>query len=72
MGVNLASMLRGWLHGRFTQWFPMLLSIGGFITCGLIWYNLGPLPKVAGTGFALAGILLYILRRRQTVLPAEA
>ena len=26
MGVNVASMLRGWRHGRWSQWFPMLLS----------------------------------------------
>jgi putrescine importer len=70
MGVNLASMLRGWRHGRFAQWFPMLLSLGGLITCALLWYSLGPLAKVSGTGWALAGILLYILRRRYTVLPA--
>jgi putrescine importer len=72
MGVNLASLLRGWRHGRSTQWFPMLLSIGGFITCALLWYSLGPLAKLAGTGWALAGILLYIVRRRHTVLPTEA
>jgi putrescine importer len=70
MGVNLASILRGWRHGRFAQWFPMLVSLGGLITCALLWYSLGPLAKVAGTGWALAGILLYILRRRHTVLPA--
>jgi len=72
MGVNLASMLRGWRHGRFAQWFPILLSLGGFVTCALLWYSLGPLAKLAGTGWALAGILLYIVRRRKTVLPAEA
>ncbi len=69
MGVNLASMIRGWRHGRFTQWFPILLSIGGFTTCALLWFSLGPLAKLAGTGWALAGILLYILRRRYTALP---
>jgi len=72
MGVNLASAVRGWRHGRFTQWFPMLLSIGGFATCAILWYGLGPLAKFAGTGWALAGVLLYIVRRRSTVLPAEA
>ena len=72
MGVNLASMLRGWRHGRFTQWFPILISVGGFATCGLLWYSLGPLAKVAGTGWALAGVLLYVVRRRYTDLPADA
>jgi putrescine importer len=72
MGVNLASILRGVRAGLRTQWFPILLSAGGLITCALLWYGLGPLAKLAGTGWALAGILLYILRRRYTVLPAEA
>jgi putrescine importer len=72
MGVNVSSMLRGWRHGRWWQWFPMLLSLGGFITCALLWYSLGPLAKIAGTGWALAGMLLYLLRRRYTMLPTEA
>lgn len=72
MGVNLASMLRGWRHGRFTQWFPMLLSLGGLMTCFLLWINLGTLARIAGTAWALTGILLWLVRRRFTVLPGEA
>lgn len=71
MGVNLASMMRGWRHGRFTQWAPILISLGGLITCLLLWLNLGPLARIAGTGWALIGILLWIVRRRFTVLPGE-
>lgn len=71
MGVNAASMLRGWRHGRWGQSFPMLLSLGGFVTCLLLWINLGPLARIAGTCWACAGILLWIVRRRYTVLPAE-
>ena len=71
MGVNLASMMRGWRHGRFTQWAPILMSLGGLITCLLLWLNLGPLARIAGTGWALIGILLWIVRRRFTVLPGE-
>jgi amino acid transporter len=72
MGVNLSSMIRGWRHGRFTQWGPILMSLGGMLTCGLLWWNLGPLAKVAGTAWALIGILLWIVRRGTTVLPGEA
>jgi len=72
MGVNLASMIRGWRHGRFSQWAPMLLSLGGLVTCLFLWINLGTLARVAGTCWALAGILLWIIRRRSTVLPSEA
>jgi putrescine importer len=71
MGVNLSSMIRGWRHGRFTQLAPMLLSLGGLITCALLWWNLGPLAKAAGTGWALIGVLLWIVRRSATVLPGE-
>ena len=72
MGVNLSSILRGWRQGRWSQGFPMLLSLGGLITCALLWYSLGPLAKYAGTAWASAGILLYIVRRRHTVLPAAS
>lgn len=72
MGVNLSSMIRGWRHGRLTQWGPILMSLAGMLTCGLLWWNLGPLAKVAGTAWALIGILLWIVRRGRTVLPGEA
>jgi putrescine importer len=72
MGVNVASMLRGWRHGRFAQVGPILLSLGGFATCALLWWNLGPLAKAVGTGWALIGVLLWIVRRKSTALPGEA
>lgn len=72
MGVNLASILRGWRTGRMSQWFAMLLSLGGLATCAVLWWSLGPLAKFAGTGWALIGILLWIVRRNTTVLPGEA
>jgi len=72
MGVNLASILRGWRQGRFRQIVPMLLSLGGLITCFLLWINLGTLARVAGTAWALTGILVWVVRRRFTVLPADA
>jgi amino acid transporter len=72
MGVNLASMIRGWRHGRFTQWGPILLSLGGFVTCLCLWINLGTLARIAGTGWALTGVLLWVIRRRFTVLPGES
>ena len=71
MGVNLSSILRGWRHGRWSQWFPMLLSFAGLVTCALLWWNLDPLAKMVGSAWALAGILLWVVRRRYTVLPGE-
>ena len=70
-GVNISSMMRGWRHGRLSQWLPMLLSFGGFVTCLFLWINLGTLARIAGTGWALIGILLWIVRRRYTHLPEE-
>jgi putrescine importer len=72
IGVNLSSMVRGWRHGRWSQWFPMLLSFAGMITCALLWWNLGHMAKVVGSMWAIAGVLLWLARRRMTVLPGEA
>jgi len=72
MGVNVASMVWGWRHGGVRQWFPILLSLGGLVTCFSLWINLGPLARIVGTCWACAGILLWWIRRRSTVLPADA
>jgi amino acid transporter len=72
MGVNLSSIVRAWRHGRWAQWMPMLMSLAGMVTCFVLWINLNLPARIAGTGWALAGILLWIARRRYTVLPGEA
>lgn len=72
IGVNLASLLRGWRHGRWSQTMPMLISLAGMATCAVLWWNLSPKAKVVGTAWAIAGILLWLARRRYTVLPGEA
>lgn len=72
MGVNIASMLRGWRHDRRSQVGPMLVSAGGFLTCALLWWNLGALAKIVGTAWAAIGILLWVIRGKRTTLPAEA
>jgi amino acid transporter len=72
MGVNFASALRAWRTGRFAQWFPILLSLGGLATCALLWWSLGPLAKTVGTGWALTGVLFWIVRRNITSLPEDA
>jgi amino acid transporter len=71
MGVNLASMIRCWRQGRLTQWFPIVLSFGGLVTCFFLWISLGSLARIAGTAWACAGIVLWLVRRRSTVLPAS-
>ena len=71
MGVNVSSALRGWRHGRWRQWLPILSSLAGFATCALLCWNLDPKAKIAGTAWACAGVLLWVVRRRLTVLPEE-
>jgi hypothetical protein len=51
---------------------PMLISLAGMATCAVLWWNLSPKAKVVGTAWAIAGILLWLARRRYTVLPGEA
>lgn len=72
MGVNIASIVRGWRQGKFAEWLPMLISLGGFLTCLFIWMNLGHIARIVGTIWAFTGILLWIVRRKQTVLPEAA
>jgi putrescine importer len=72
MGVNLASMIRAWREGRMQQWMPILLSLCGIFTCLFLWIHLGRLALIAGTVWALTGVLLWLVRRRYTMLPGEA
>ncbi len=72
MGVNLASILRGWRQARFRQMVPILISACGLVTCFFLWINLGSLARIVGTTWAVAGILLWVVRRRFTMLPGEA
>jgi len=77
MGVNLASMLRCWRQGRREDDLPkhlfsILLSLCGLLTCLFLWIHLGRLALIAGSIWAIAGFLLWLVRRRYTVLPGEA
>jgi putrescine importer len=71
MGVNVSSALRGWRYGGWRQWLPIVTSLAGFATCGVLWWNLDPKAKIAGTVWACLGILLWVVRRRFTVLPGQ-
>jgi amino acid transporter len=69
IGVNIASILHGWRHGRMMQWFPMLLSLIGLSTCLLLWVNLGRIAWMVGTAWAIVGLSLWGLRRFFTTYP---
>ena len=72
MGVNISSAVMGWRAGKFVQWFPILISLAGFLTCLFIWANLGTMARIVGTLWAVIGIILWIVRRRQIHLPGAA
>jgi amino acid transporter len=69
MGVNAAALLQSWQEGKLRLWHAQLFALGGFVTCALLWWNLGPLAKLVGTIWASFGIALWVIRRRQTHLP---
>ncbi len=65
MGVNLSSAVLSWRQRDLGgQWFPIVLSIGGMLTCFFLWIHLSPLALTVGTIWASIGILLFFARRR--------
>ena len=64
MGVNVSSAVLGWRRDRKGEFWPIVISLLGFAVCFFIWLNLGSMAKIVGTGWALAGIALYLVRRR--------
>jgi amino acid transporter len=71
MGVNAAALLQAWQEGKLRLWYAQLFAICGFLTCAVLWWNLGPLAKIVGSVWAALGILLWIVRRGQTHLPGS-
>ncbi len=63
MGVNLSSAVLGWRQrDRGTQWFAILLSLAGLVTCFFLWIHLGRLALIVGTIWAFLGIMLFTCR----------
>lgn len=65
MGVNASSAVLGWRQGKGKEWGPIALSMMGFAVCLFIWLNLGTLARIAGTGWALAGVAVWFLHGRR-------
>ncbi len=68
MGVNAASAVLGWRRGLRREWLPAAVSTAGFLVCGLIWLNLSGLARVVGTGWALMGLVLWLLHKRRAAV----
>jgi amino acid transporter len=69
MGVNVSSAVRG-LRAEKRQWLPSLVSMAGFAVCFFLWGNLSRLALIAGSAWAIVGIVLWIVRRRTMSLTA--
>jgi putrescine importer len=70
MGVNVSSAVLGWRQGRGSQWFPITLSVLGFVVCFFLWLNLGTMARIAGTAWAIFGVAVWLLHgRRATARP---
>lgn len=70
MGVNLACILHARRQHRSNLWQWIVPSFLGLVTCFLLWLNLSPLALCVGTLWAASGVLLWLVRRRYTNLPA--
>ncbi|MBB5338182.1 APC family permease [Tunturiibacter gelidoferens] len=68
MGVNVASAVLAYRAHRTAgtnPFFPIVLSLSGFVVCFFLWLNLGATARWAGTVWATLGIALWLLRRQQ-------
>jgi len=54
----------GWRRGRGSQWFWILTSLPGFAVCAFIRLNLRTEARMAGTAWALFGVLVWFAHRR--------
>lgn len=70
MGVNVSSAAMAW-RSKQKQWIPISLSLAGFAVCFFLWGNLGRVALIAGTVWAVVGIILWILRRQQMSLSTQ-
>jgi putrescine importer len=65
MGVNVASAILAWRKRDGAFWFPIALSLLGFVVCFFLWWNLGRTALIAGTIWGTLGIVLWLFRRNQ-------
>jgi putrescine importer len=73
MGVNISSAVLGWRQGWASQWFSILLALLGFVVCFFIWMNLSRPALIAGTAWALVGVVFWMVygrRGRKAQAPA--
>src|ERR1700756_1085292 len=64
MGVNAASFVHYWLHGKSRNLSNLLVPALGFIICGFIWIHLSRPALVLGAVWMVAGITYGAIRTR--------
>jgi putrescine importer len=64
MGVNAASFVHYWLHGRRWNLFSFLVPALGFLICGFIWFHLSRPALWLGFVWMTGGILYGGIRTR--------
>jgi putrescine importer len=64
MGVNAASFVHFWLHGRQRRLSDFLVPVCGFVICGFIWVHLSHPALILGAIWMTAGILYGAIRTR--------
>jgi putrescine importer len=64
MGVNASCLVRYFVRGQDRGLGDFVPPICGFVICLLLWWNLNPYAKVAGTIWMALGVLYGALRTR--------
>lgn len=55
-GVNVASLVHYWIHGRERHWSHLVLPATGALVCLYLWLSLSVLAKAAGAVWLIVGV----------------
>jgi putrescine importer len=64
MGVNASSLVRYYIRSKDRGLGDLLVPTFGFLICLLLWWNLNPNAKIAGTIWMLVGLAYGAIRTR--------
>lgn len=62
MGVNAAALVRYYVRAEKKRLSGLLPPVCGFVICLLLWWNLNPAAKIAGTIWMMLGLLYGAFR----------
>ncbi|MGB9236601.1 MAG: hypothetical protein WCC04_19510 [Terriglobales bacterium] len=64
MGVSASSLVRYYIRGGKRGFSDLLPPVFGFVICSLLWWNLNPSAKIAGTIWMVLGLAYGAVRTR--------